>query len=143
MARLTLDVINEAGLRESDVVSIGIGSPGIASNRNGELIVAYNLPFRHMPMRQEMKKIVSLPVYIDNDANVAALAESEFGAARDSAVSVTITLGTGVGGGVVINNRIYSGFNNARRLGAFGYQKRREACTSAPRCFERTHPRRL
>jgi glucokinase len=62
-----------------------------------------------MPMRREMKKTVSLPVYIDNDANVAALAESEFGAARGSSSSVTITLGTGVGGGIVINNRIFSG----------------------------------
>jgi glucokinase len=113
MANLTLEVIREAGLQESDVVSIGIGSPGTPNNKTGELIVAYNLPFRHMPMRAVMKKIVSLPVYIDNDANVAALAESTFGGARGSYSSVAITLGTGVGGGVVINNRIYSGFNNA------------------------------
>lgn len=138
MANLTLEVIREAGLKESDVVSVGIGSPGTPDNKTGELIVAYNLPFRHMPMRQVMKKIVSLPVYIDNDANVAALAESAFGGARGSYSSVAITLGTGVGGGVVINNRIYSGFNNAgAEVGHMVIKSGGEPCTCGRKgCFE-------
>jgi len=138
MARVTLEVIAEAGCTQSDVESIGIGSPGTPNNKTGELIVAYNLPFRHMPMRREMKKTVSLPVYIDNDANVAALAESEFGAARGSSSSVTITLGTGVGGGIVINNRIFSGFNNAgSEIGHMVIKSGGEACTCGRKgCFE-------
>jgi glucokinase len=138
MAELTLEVIREAGLTESDMVSVGIGSPGISNNRRGELVVAYNLPFRHMPMRAEMHKRLSLPVYIDNDANVAALAESVLGGAKGSYASVAITLGTGVGGGVVINNRIYSGFNNAGcEIGHMVVHSGGEACTCGRKgCFE-------
>lgn len=138
MANLTLEVIHEAGLQESDVVSVGIGSPGTPNNKTGELVVAYNLPFRHMPMRKVMKTIVSLPVYIDNDANVAALAESVFGGARNSYSSVAITLGTGVGGGLVINNRIYSGFNNAgAEIGHMVIKSGGEPCTCGRKgCFE-------
>ncbi|MDD2534025.1 MAG: ROK family protein [Eubacteriales bacterium] len=138
MANLSLDVIREAGLRESDVVSIGIGSPGVPNNKTGELVIAYNLPFHHMPMRLEMHKVTSLPVYIDNDANVAALAESAFGGARDSYCSVAVTLGTGVGGGVVINNRIYSGFNNSGcEIGHIVIAAGGEQCTCGRKgCFE-------
>ena len=138
MANLSLEVIREAGYSEADVVSIGIGSPGVSNNKNGELVVAYNLPFRHMPMRAEMHKITALPVYIGNDANVAALAESAFGAARGSACSVAVTLGTGVGGGVVINNRIYSGFNESGcEVGHIVLAAGGEACTCGRKgCFE-------
>lgn len=138
MAKLTLEVIREAGLAESDVESIGIGSPGVSNNKKGELVVAYNLPFRYMPMRAEMHKITKLPVYIGNDANVAAFAESEFGAARGSSCSVAITLGTGVGGGVVINDRIYSGFNESGcEVGHIVIAAGGEQCTCGRKgCFE-------
>ena len=62
-------------------------------------------------MAKEMQKYISLPVYLDNDANCAALGESMAGAAKDVSDSVTVTLGTGIGGGIVINRRIFSGFN--------------------------------
>ncbi len=138
MANLSLEVIREAGLMESDIVSIGIGSPGVSNNKKGELIVAYNLPFRYMPMRAEMHKITKLPVYIGNDANVAAYAESEFGAARGSSCSVAITLGTGVGGGVVIHDRIYSGFNESGcEVGHIVIAAGGEQCTCGRKgCFE-------
>lgn len=113
MADLALAVIAEAGFQLADIAAVGIGSPGIPNNRTGQLVYACNLPFSNMPMRAVMRSRIDLPVYIENDANVAALAESVAGAARGSDDSVAITLGTGVGGGVVINKRIYSGFNQA------------------------------
>ena len=72
-----------------------------------------NLNFRNVPIRSEIQKYINLPVFLDNDANCAALAESVQGAAKDAETSVTITLGTGIGGGIIIGGKIYSGFNFA------------------------------
>jgi len=113
MGRLATEVIAEAGLSKTDVTAIGIGSPGTPDNKTGYLVYANNLPFNMTPMRKIIRRIIDLPVYIDNDANCAAMAESVAGAAKGAADSVTITLGTGIGSGVIINHRIYSGFNQA------------------------------
>lgn len=113
MANLTIKLIKDEGLEVKDIQSVGIGVPGTPGNKKGIVYYACNLDFRNTPLRAEMQKYIDLPIYIENDANCAALAENIAGAAKDTAHSVTITLGTGVGGGVVINNKIYSGFNFA------------------------------
>ncbi len=113
MGRLAAEVIAEAGLMKSDILAIGIGSPGTPDNKSGCLVYANNLPFNMAPMRKIIRGIIDLPVYIDNDGNCAAMAESVAGAAAGVADSVTITLGTGIGSGIIINHRIYSGFNQA------------------------------
>lgn len=113
MGKLAKQAIEEAGISESDVSAIGIGSPGTPDNKAGTLVYATNLPFTNAPMRKIIREVIDLPVYIDNDANCAAMAESVSGAAADVADSVTITIGTGIGCGVIINNRIFSGFNQA------------------------------
>ena len=113
MGELTLKVIEEAGLKVADVTAIGIGSPGTPDNKAGALVYANNLPFNMAPMRRLIREVVDLPVYIDNDANCAGMAEAVAGAAKGIKDSVTITLGTGIGAGVIIGGRIYSGFNQA------------------------------
>ena len=113
MAMLSLKVIEDSGVSLKEVKSIGIGSPGTPNSEEGILVYANNLKFRNVPMRAEIQKYIDLPVYLDNDANVAALAESVAGACKGARHSVTITLGTGVGTGVVIDGKVYSGFNNA------------------------------
>lgn len=113
MVDLTLSVISEAGYKESDIKSIGIGSPGTIDSKNGIIIYSCNIPFDHTNIRKEFKKHTDIPVYIGNDADVAALGEAYAGAARNVENSVMITLGTGVGGGIIINKHIYSGFNSA------------------------------
>ena len=113
MGKLAKEAIADAGVNESDVAAIGIGSPGTPDNKAGTLVYATNLPFVNAPMRKIIRSVIDLPVYIDNDANCAAMAESVSGAAADVADSVTITIGTGIGCGVIINNRIFSGFNQA------------------------------
>lgn len=113
MGNLAVEVIADAGLKTSDIEAIGIGSPGTPDNKAGTLVYANNLPFRNAPLREIIRSIIDLPVYIDNDANCAAMAESVAGAAKGIENSVTITLGTGVGCGVIINRRIFSGFNQA------------------------------
>jgi len=138
MGALGSRVIEASGIPLSEIAAIGVGSPGTSNNETGELIFTGNLSFRHMPIRDEFHKMFDLPFYIGNDANVAALAESVAGAAKGSRSSVTITLGTGVGGGFIIHDRIYSGFNQAgceigHNVIVFGG----EPCTCGRRgCFE-------
>ena len=113
MADLCKAVVTEAGLDIKDIESIGVGSPGIPNKKQGILISSNNLNFTNVPIKDELQKYFDLPVYLDNDANVAALAESVAGASHEVDHSVLITLGTGIGGGVIIDNKIYSGFNDA------------------------------
>ncbi|HBQ63770.1 MAG TPA: glucokinase [Clostridiales bacterium] len=113
MAMLSFKVAEEAGVDMKQIHSIGIGSPGTPDIPRGIIVYANNLNFRNVPMAAEMNKYIQLPVHIDNDANCAALAESRAGAAKGHKHSVTITIGTGIGSGVIIDGRIYSGFNNA------------------------------
>ena len=113
MADLCKKVVAEAGLVIADIESIGVGSPGIPDKKAGILISSNNLGFTNVPIKEELQKYFDLPVYLDNDANAAALAECVAGASHDVDHSVLITLGTGIGGGVIIDNKIYSGFNDA------------------------------
>ncbi len=113
MADLTLKVIKEAGVNIDEVEKIGIGSPGTPNCKEGILVFSGNLNFRNVPIKAELQKYIDLPVYLDNDANCAALAEGVAGSAKGTKHSVTITLGTGIGGGVIIDGKIYSGFNFA------------------------------
>ena len=112
MGNLAVQVIAEAGLKKEDISAIGIGSPGTPDNEAGLLVYAKNLPFVNAPMRKIIREVIDLPVYIDNDANCAAMAEAVAGAAKGVKDSVTITLGTGVGAGVIINGSIYSEFGH-------------------------------
>lgn len=138
MGLLGQRVIEASGVPLSEIAAIGVGSPGTSNNETGELIFTGNLSFRHMPIRAEFHKMFRLPFFIGNDANVAALAESVSGATKGSRSSVTITLGTGVGGGFVVNNRIYSGFNEAGcEIGHHVLVVGGESCTCGRNgCFE-------
>lgn len=107
------NAIAESGLTESDIASIGIGSPGAVDPEKGVVDFAGNLGFDHTPLAALVGEYFpGKKVLLENDANVAAYAEHMAGAAKGTKDSITITLGTGVGGGMVINGRIYSGFNN-------------------------------
>ena len=138
MGFLARKVIADSGLDAANVLAIGVGAPGTPDNQAGTVVFAGNLPFRNAPIREGIRKLWDLPVYIDNDANVAALAECVAGGARGTSHSVAITLGTGVGGGVIINRRIYSGFNNAGcEIGHIVIQVGGEPCTCGRKgCFE-------
>ncbi len=139
MAGLALRVMDSYGVGTDDIRCLGIGSPGTVNNEKGVLIYANNFPhFNDVPLRQEMQKHIDLQVELGNDANCAALAESICGAARDAEHSVTITLGTGIGGGVVIGGRVYSGFNgSASELGHMVIMHEGDECTCGRRgCWE-------
>ena len=93
------------------VASVGVGVPGTVEIRSGSINYTCNLPLRNVPLRKLFHRYLSIPLYIENDANCAALAEFLVGAGRDSKRFVTITLGTGVGAGIVHNGKIYHGAN--------------------------------
>lgn len=114
MAMLCNRLLEETNLKAEDIENVGIAAPGTANPESGCVEYANNLPFRHYPMVQELiNRIPFKSVCIENDANAAAYGEAVAGAAKGSKNSVMITLGTGVGGGIVLDGKIYSGFNYA------------------------------
>ncbi|MFU0800164.1 MAG: ROK family protein [Xylanivirga thermophila] len=139
MGDLIKKVIKNAGYVVDDIVSIGIGSPGVADKEKAFIVYANNLYWKHIPVGEELRKYVNLPVYIDNDANVAGLAEAVCGACQGYRNSVTITLGTGVGSGIIIDGKPYSGSHGAgAELGHMIVSVDGIECTCGNKgCFER------
>ncbi|MBR6708970.1 MAG: ROK family protein [Clostridia bacterium] len=114
MGALCLDLLAENGLKISDIASAGIAAPGTADDKTGMVMYANNLPFLKTPIRDMLSARTGIKnIRLDNDANAAAWGEAVAGAAKGTSKSIMITLGTGVGGGIIIDNRIYSGFNAA------------------------------
>lgn len=111
MALTSIETVKDAGISMDEVASVGVACPGFIEKNLGILITGANLPFHDYEMRKELQKYIDKPVFLDNDANCAAWAEAVAGAAKGVKDSIMITLGTGVGGGIVINGRLYSGFN--------------------------------
>lgn len=109
MAKLALDITKEAGLEPEDIHSVGIGSPGTPDTKNGIIVYANNLNFKNTPIRDEFHKYFKVPLYIENDANAAAYGEFIAGVGNKYSDFVAVTLGTGVGGGIIINNKIITG----------------------------------
>jgi glucokinase len=96
--------------RDSRMIGAGIGVPGIIDSRTGMLRESPNLPGWHnYPVRHEIERLLGAPVILENDANAAALGEAWLGAARGAESMCMITLGTGVGGGIVLDGRIWRG----------------------------------
>ncbi|MGN1110075.1 MAG: ROK family protein [Oscillospiraceae bacterium] len=100
---------SEAGILPSDAASIGIGCPGICNNETGVLEYCSNLALENVPLRDDVERYFKLPTALENDANAAAFGEFLAGGARGSRNAVVITLGTGVGSGIIIDGKIYRG----------------------------------
>ena len=110
MAALAEDIIKRNRLSLSDIFSVGIAAPGSVNAKTGIIEYANNLPFLNFPLVNIFKKYLPIEkVLIANDANAAALGEALAGAAKGTRNSVMITLGTGVGGGVIIDGKIFDG----------------------------------
>ena len=114
MAALCKKVCSEAGVDFSEIEAIGIASPGVANHTDGVVEYSCNLPFRKFPICAELGKRLGMTnIHVENDANAAAWGEAVAGAAKGTKSSVMITLGTGVGGGVIIDGQVFSGSNYA------------------------------
>lgn len=113
MAKMAIQAAENAGLTIDDIEWVGIGTPGIANSETGIIEFAGNLGFVNVPMVEYIRETIDKPVFIENDANAAAYGEYVAGAAKGAKNAVCITLGTGVGGGIVIDGKIYAGSNCA------------------------------
>ena len=139
MAKLSLEVIEKGGYTLNDVKAIGIGLPGIQDPRTGIVPFCTNLYWHEVPVIEWMQETIQKPIYIGNDATVAGLAESVAGVSAGIENSVFLTLGTGVGGGIVLGGKVYSGTNGVgSELGHMITVIDGEKCTCGNRgCWER------
>ena len=113
MAVVALKALEEAGLTKNDVSFVGIGAPGAVNGATGVIEFSANFNSHNWEIVKMMEERLGMKVYVENDANAAAYGEFCVGAAKDANNAVVITLGTGVGGGIIIDGMIYSGSNFA------------------------------
>ena len=131
-------LIVNSGIAVERVKGVGIGCAGVIDAENGTVVLAGNLKLKNFPLARLVEERVHLPVRITNDANAAALGEAKFGAGKDYRDSVLVTLGTGVGGGVVIDGKLFEGNKSAgAELGHMVIEHGGNRCTCGRRgCFE-------
>ncbi len=113
MAELAQKLIVRCGLNEADCVGIGVGSPGTCNAQTGEVVYSNNICWEHVPLCAEITRLTGFPCRISNDANCAALGEVVAGAAKGCRDAVLLTLGTGVGSGIVLGGEIFEGTDSA------------------------------
>lgn len=139
IADLCKKITSENNISINEIESIGIATPGIANSRDGVVEYANNLPFKKFPIASIVSEQTGISdVHIENDANAAAWGEAVAGAAKGTTNSVMITLGTGVGGGIIIDGKVYSGFNFAgAELGHIVIEKDGRPCSCGRKgCWE-------
>ena len=122
MARLALEVRTAAGLAREDVCGIGIGMPGVTDLEQGRTLFLPNLPgsWRGVPVAEIVQQATGYPVRLINDARAFTLAEAVYGAGRGAHTVVGMTLGTGIGGGIALDGRLYLGLDGT--AGEVGHQ---------------------
>lgn len=138
MGLLALQLLKEKNIKLEQVSGIGIGSPGAIDRSNGIVLYSNNFRWENVPLAKMIHKYIDLPVFIANDAQCAALGEVKAGAGRNCHSIIMITLGTGVGGGIIINGEIFEGGHSGG--GVIGHMmlvKDGEECTCGRKgCFE-------
>ena len=105
--------LNQLDQNKSKLIGIGVGAPGPVNFTNGSIEVAVNLGWKNFHLKDLLEMETSLPVIVENDANMAAIGEMWKGAGEGSKNLICVTLGTGVGGGIIVNGEIVHGVNGA------------------------------
>lgn len=120
------------------VVGIGIGCPGMIDSKHGTVVFAGNLGLKDFPLAQRIRDEFELPVRLTNDANAAALGEAKFGAGKEYSSSILVTLGTGVGGGIVLDGKLFEGNKSVgAEIGHAVIEYNGNPCTCGRKgCFE-------
>lgn len=138
IAALCRALMKSASLTEADVVGVGMGVPGMIDGERGTVVYANNLGWRDFRIAEKLGELIDLPVKIANDANAAALGETKFGSGKNYSSTVLLTLGTGVGGGIVIGGKLLEGNRGAgAELGHSVIVAGGEKCTCGRRgCLE-------
>ena len=115
LAGLASQVIQQANITAADVKSVGIGIPGAV--RGGDILYTANIPMRNVPLEKLFRQHLDLPVFLANDADCAAVGEYLFGAGRGTKDFIVVTLGTGVGGGLILNGKLHTGLGCGGEVG--------------------------
>jgi glucokinase len=113
IAGLSEKLLTLSGKTKADIVGIGIGVPGMIDGKRGVVVYSANFGWRNSNITEPLEKLTGLPVRITNDANAAALGETKFGVAKKYKNTLLLTLGTGVGGGAVIDGKLFEGNQGA------------------------------
>ena len=108
-----LDACEAAGITMDEVESVGLGTPGAVEPTEGIITYSANLFFHNVPAKKILEERFGKPAYVGNDANCAAFGEYHAGAGRGTHDMIAVTLGTGVGGGIVVDNKLLTGYNGA------------------------------
>ncbi len=111
MCTLVSKLLSDEDIEIKNVKYIGVGCPGITDNLNGIILKNYTMNFSNVKVRAEIQKYFKVPVYVENDANCVAIAEYLLGAAYGTSNSLTIKVGVGIGGGIILDGCIYNGLN--------------------------------
>ena len=139
LVSLIQDLCQATDVPIGQIASVGVGVPGTVEIHSGAILYTCNLPLQNVPLRKLFHRYLPMPLLIENDANCAALAEYHVGAGRESKRFITITLGTGIGGGIIHNGKIYHGANGmAGEVGHMSIEMGGEPCPCGRRgCWER------
>lgn len=113
IARSIDEKLKEFNQTKNQLVAIGVGAPGPVNEEDGSVEVAVNLGWERFNLRTILERETSLPVVVDNDANIAAIGEMWKGAGKGAKNLICVTLGTGVGGGIIVNGEVVNGVNGA------------------------------
>jgi glucokinase len=119
IARCVKDAVDECDLETKQLKAIGIGAPGAVNPETGRVIFAPNLGWEDVPLKKELEKQLDVPIFLENDCNVATLGVYEVELKAKPRHLVGIFLGTGIGGGLILDGQLYSGFN--RTAGEVGH----------------------
>lgn len=113
LAELAKTLADKAGVNFDDVLAIGAGAPGVVDSRTGVILRWSNFNWNNVPFADRLSALTGKPVFVGNDANVAALGEAKFGATSKYQSSILLTIGTGVGGGIVFDGKLIEGYKSA------------------------------
>ena len=138
MALCAREAAEESGISFDDIENVGIGCPGAIDKETQSIEFSNNLDFYNVPAVEYMEKALGKKVYIENDANAAAWGEFLAGSGKKCDSMIMITLGTGVGGGIIIDGKLFTGaYGKGAELGHMSFIKNGEKCTCGKRgCFE-------
>lgn len=138
VAAIVSKVVSESKLKKENIAAVCLGVPGSVNPQTGVIGFAPNLGIKNYKMKSELEKLIPYPVLLENDVNLGALGIKRFGVGKKSENMLAVFIGTGIGGGIIINGKIYRGFNFvAGEIGHMLVQKNGPKCGCGKKgCFE-------